>query len=356
MWPRPSCLESLRMMKGHSDDADHRSRGRRHDGGSASSTQRGGDSHRSHRDYDVATRDRNRSCDRDRYDGGRSNDRDYHRQRRNDNHHSGSGSSYRHRPARSRSPTSPSSASHRRRSRYDESSSSSRPSRRSHRRSSSRNPTDTSPTASTKPHGDNIRILRASRSPTPQLPTSRAASSTRNAHNEQQQRSQYFDGIHSDPDQMVAASMDHAGDFDKEQIHKEMQERLVRHLAREGKVYPPPKPQASHPVFANDGSFLETFKRLQGQPADAAAEPQRPTATAIVTQQRQFQAAAPPQPMFGKRRGGKILKTGIVAKPKVIDETDTANKNDAWAMYLQEVKKYKSVSCDTDSNTRPLVK
>lgn len=138
-------------------------------------------------------------------------------------------------------------------------------------------------------------------------------------------------------------SLDEDGDFDKEQIHKEMQERLIRHLAKEGKVYPPPKPQASHPVFANDGSFLETFKRLQEQQQD--------TSDMSADKRRQVS-----QPMFGKRRGGKILKTGVVAKPKVIDESEAANKNDAWAMYLQEVKKYKSVTCDTDAKTRPLVK
>lgn len=147
--------------------------------------------------------------------------------------------------------------------------------------------------------------------------------------------------------------VDEDGEFDKEQIHKEMQERLIRHLAREGKVYPPPKPQASHPVFANDGSFLETFKRLQGQPGDSGG-----SYTSYAPQpQQQRQPQQHQLPVFGKRRGGKILKTGIVAKPKMIEEPDSgANKNDAWAVYLQEVKKYKSVSCDTDAKTRPLVK
>lgn len=158
---------------------------------------------------------------------------------------------------------------------------------------------------------------------------------------------------------MIVVAMDEDGDFDKEQIHKEMQERLIRHLAREGKVYPPPKPQASHPVFANDGSFLETFKRLQHQPVDSGQQSsyeqhQHQQQRSVV--QRPL-AVAQQLPVFGKRRGGKILKTGIVAKPKVIEEADaSANKNDAWAMYLQEVKKYKSVSCDTDEKTRPLVK
>lgn len=138
-------------------------------------------------------------------------------------------------------------------------------------------------------------------------------------------------------------------DFDKEKIHKEMQERLIQHLAKEGKVYPPPKPQASHPVFANDGSFLETFKQLQQQ--------QQYRSGINKTNNAAGGSQSNQQPMFGKRRGGKILKTGIVEKPRVVDESaGDVNQNDAWAMYMQEVKKYKNVSCDADTKTRPLVK
>lgn len=134
-------------------------------------------------------------------------------------------------------------------------------------------------------------------------------------------------------------------DFDKERIHKEMQERLIQHLAKEGKVYPPPKPQASHPIFANDGSFLETFKKMQEQQQQKFEQ---------IEGERKF---VQQKPVFGKRRGGKILKTGIVQKPKLVDElSGEINQNDAWALYLQEVKKYKNVSCDADSKTRPLVK
>lgn len=152
------------------------------------------------------------------------------------------------------------------------------------------------------------------------------------------------------------------------QIHREMQDRLIRHLAREGKVYPPPRPlpvpQAQHPIFANDGSFLETFKRLQRtQGADAAAETV-PEVLAVKAAPLSAAIAVPtPKPavaMFGKRRGGKILKTGVVAKQKALADDGAggsgADTNDAWAMYLQEVQKYKSVSCDSDAKTRPLVK
>lgn len=144
-------------------------------------------------------------------------------------------------------------------------------------------------------------------------------------------------------------------DFDKEKIHREMQERLAQHLAREGKVYPPPKPQASHPIFANDGSFLETFKRMQEQQqkVEQQQNTKRDTAVIATSNEKQIQ----PTTLFGKRRGGKILKTGIVQKPKNIEEnTVVETPNDTWAIYLQEVKKYKNVSCDADSKTRPLVK
>lgn len=121
-----------------------------------------------------------------------------------------------------------------------------------------------------------------------------------------------------------------------------MEEKLRLALAKEGKVYPPPKPEPSHPVFANDGSFLEIFKKMQQQ----------------MTQQQANADAAEQklknQPIC-KRRGGKILKTGIVAKSRASDPNNVDPK-DFWSLYLQEVKKYKNTSCDVDSKTRPLVK
>lgn len=163
-------------------------------------------------------------------------------------------------------------------------------------------------------------------------------------------------------------------EIDKEHIQKEMQERLRQHLAAEGKVYPLPRPQAHHPVFANDGSFLETFKQLQHHqqqmmqahqvggstayqhlpyPAVVVQEVAEPKVISTVIAQ---QPAPTPLPLFGKRRGGKILKTGIVEKPKPIKENETETAKDAWSMYMQEVKKYKTTACDVASKTRPLLK
>lgn len=166
------------------------------------------------------------------------------------------------------------------------------------------------------------------------------------------------------------------------EFQRKMQEKLQAHLAAEGKLYPKPKPSPAINTatgFANDGSFLEMFKKLQEQqtmvPSVVGAMPvtmeesitaapycmvAAPSSSfnpslvgmpAVQTQQRTV-----PVPIMGRRRGGKILKTGIVKKPKPIEDATVETPNDAWNLYLQEVKKYKNASCDADSKTRPLVK
>ncbi|XP_050074680.1 uncharacterized protein LOC126562266 [Anopheles maculipalpis] len=196
------------------------------------------------------------------------------------------------------------------------------------------------------------------------------------------------------------------------EFQRKMQEKLQQHLAAEGKLYPPPaKPQRDTPAppvvmtgFANDGSFLEMFKKLQQQAATggssvatvaapmlhpavgtvAAAASVKPMMVPValtkmpiaVQKPVSFSAISaptavtqivkpsaidkepppPPLPVFGRRRGGKILKTGLVKKVRPIEESSAEAPNDAWTLYLQEVKKYKSASCDADSKTRPLVK
>jgi len=178
--------------------------------------------------------------------------------------------------------------------------------------------------------------------------------------------------------------------FDKERIHREMEQKLREALAREGKVYPPPKPEPpSHPVFANDGSFMELFKKMQEeQKQQVGSQPmQQPAAMEELLQQQQLASpeassvpalpaiavgaassaaapyiaaaaagkSAPPPPLVGRRRGGKVLKTGVVAKLKTPNESDVDPK-DFWSLYLAEVNKYKSNACDTDNGKRPLVK
>lgn len=106
-------------------------------------------------------------------------------------------------------------------------------------------------------------------------------------------------------------------------------------------VVPPPN------AFKNDGSFMEMFKKMQEQMQPVA---QKPTTSSVLEEK----PVVPPPLMVGKRRGGRILKTGMVAKPKT--EQTVEQPKDAWSLYMAEVKKYREVCCQEEDNTRPLVK
>uniref|UniRef100_A0A674GYH3 Telomerase RNA component interacting RNase n=1 Tax=Taeniopygia guttata TaxID=59729 RepID=A0A674GYH3_TAEGU len=115
---------------------------------------------------------------------------------------------------------------------------------------------------------------------------------------------------------------------------------------------PPPGPGGGVNVFANDGSFLELFKRkMEAEEQQREREERRPA-------QLRKDAAAPGPLLVGRRRGGNklALKTGVVAKKQKTDEEVLTSKGDAWAKYLAEVQKYKAHQCSDDDKTRPLVK
>lgn len=95
----------------------------------------------------------------------------------------------------------------------------------------------------------------------------------------------------------------------------------------------------------NDGSFLEMFKKMQEETKKAEVVEKKP------------EIKKPVLPFIGKRRGGRVLKTGLVKKAKAIDEQTVDNTpKDAWSLYMQEVKKYRETSCEEERKTRPLVK
>lgn len=85
------------------------------------------------------------------------------------------------------------------------------------------------------------------------------------------------------------------------------------------------------------------FKKLQEQQAVKAEE-------------AGSSEAKKPLPVFGKRRGGRVLKTGMVQKTRAMQDAELNDPQDAWSVYMKEVKKYKEACCDDDSKTRPLVK
>jgi len=135
---------------------------------------------------------------------------------------------------------------------------------------------------------------------------------------------------------------------DRVAVHEKMEELLKAHFAAQGKVYPPQKPEKpainAATGFANDGSFMEQFKKMQDE-----------YRTQQEAEKKRLAAEERLKGLPLRRRGGKILKTGVVAKSKVIDESG-ASTSDPWSVYLKEVQKYKNASCDSDSKTRPLVK
>ncbi|XP_072225762.1 telomerase RNA component interacting RNase isoform X2 [Leuresthes tenuis] len=111
-------------------------------------------------------------------------------------------------------------------------------------------------------------------------------------------------------------------------------------------------------VFANDGSFMELFKRKMEE-EKRKKETQQTGGDARPTEQGQtsVEKKAPPVTSFvGKRRGGVFLKTGMVAKKQKTDTEAEPGRSDAWSKYMAEVKKYKAHQCGDDDKTRPLVK
>ncbi|XP_034046692.1 telomerase RNA component interacting RNase [Thalassophryne amazonica] len=107
-------------------------------------------------------------------------------------------------------------------------------------------------------------------------------------------------------------------------------------------------------VFANDGSFMEMFKKKM-------EEEKRKKETQQTGGDEQGQSSVERKPaavtsFVGKRRGGVFLKTGMVAKKQKQDTEVEPGKSDAWSKYMAEVKKYKAHQCGDDDKTRPLVK
>ncbi|KAM7386329.1 hypothetical protein PAMA_009113 [Pampus argenteus] len=118
-------------------------------------------------------------------------------------------------------------------------------------------------------------------------------------------------------------------------------------------------PVSAGNVFANDGSFMEMFKKKMEEAERRKKETQQTCGDARTTEQGQTPVEKKPPPVtsfVGKRRGGVFLKTGMVAKKQKQDTEAEPGKSDAWSKYMAEVKKYKAHQCGDDDKTRPLVK
>lgn len=152
----------------------------------------------------------------------------------------------------------------------------------------------------------------------------------------------------------------------------------------------PEAPQLN--AFRNDGSFLEMFKRMQEANSSASSsssslsqnsQPAKPTSPVspvktesghpVVALDRDYpgpscssgnvssgeessKEVSKRAPLVGKRRGGRVLPTGVVKKKRPDEEGSEEKPKDAWSLYMAEVKRYKETSCEEDGKTRPLVK
>ncbi|KAL0993060.1 hypothetical protein UPYG_G00102720 [Umbra pygmaea] len=110
--------------------------------------------------------------------------------------------------------------------------------------------------------------------------------------------------------------------------------------------------------FANDGSFMEMFKKkMEEEKRKKTDQGCGDNGTADEGQSTQEKKTPSVTSFVGKRRGGAklALKTGMVAKKQKVDP-EMEGKGDAWTKYMAEVKKYKAHQCGDDDKTRPLVK
>lgn len=113
-------------------------------------------------------------------------------------------------------------------------------------------------------------------------------------------------------------------------------------------------------IFRNDGSFLEMFKKMQNASQSGSAavttKPNVPVKSVEKEDKEQPSVVSKSVPLVGRRRGSKALPVGKVKKLKTEDEDSKPATTDAWAKYLEEVKKYKETYCDSEAKNRSLVK
>ncbi|XP_006008864.1 telomerase RNA component interacting RNase [Latimeria chalumnae] len=116
-------------------------------------------------------------------------------------------------------------------------------------------------------------------------------------------------------------------------------------------------------VFANDGSFLELFKKKMEEEQQQRRKKEGPPEAEAAGGEREAASSEEQKKkgvlnLVGKRRAGTklALKTGMVAKKQKTEEEVSTAQGDAWAKYMAEVKKYKAHQCYDDDKTRPLVK
>jgi len=118
-------------------------------------------------------------------------------------------------------------------------------------------------------------------------------------------------------------------------------------------------------VFKNDGSFLETFRKMQEAAAVKSTNIECPSVSVnpvksdknLTSEDTHAEQSTKSNLInVAKRRGGRKLPTGVVKRTKADEKDGQGGKKDAWSQYLEEVRQYREKSCHEDGKSRPLVK
>lgn len=148
---------------------------------------------------------------------------------------------------------------------------------------------------------------------------------------------------------------------------RKWKDRDARSTDRESKTLSTSRPEKLQNMFQNDGSFLEMFKKMQeaNKPPEVKEAEETLASdgveglSSVSAQDSNRGVSALKRPaisIVGKRRGGRVLPTGMVRKVKRTEEEEEQPPKDAWSLYMAEVKKYKESSCEEEGKMRPLVK
>ena len=111
--------------------------------------------------------------------------------------------------------------------------------------------------------------------------------------------------------------------------------------------------------FANDGSFMAMFLKMQQSDANTPNSTTKsdtlPTTSSTNIDRKLKPVTNVPQTGTNVLKRRKPLKVGVIKKTRNEDEEEEAPK-DAWSKYMSEVKKYKEKYGDDSDKNRPLVK
>eukprot|EP00038_Savillea_parva_P001946 m.108721 g.108721 ORF g.108721 m.108721 type:complete len:153 (-) comp10669_c0_seq1:302-760(-) len=96
--------------------------------------------------------------------------------------------------------------------------------------------------------------------------------------------------------------------------------------------------------FVNDGSFMETFKRMQEEKARAEAAGMTADTKSSSTKATSSKSGSH-SIASNKRKQRAVTSSGSSKKQKGGSKDEASTSSSAWQSYLEEVRKYESQTC-----------